>query len=183
MATVAALLTAEEFAALPNDGPSTELVRGEIIEVPPTKFLHGLVCAEISFLLASAARQLGSGRVIGNDSGVITQRNPDSVRGPDVAFYSAAKVPPVEQRKGYPAIPPDLVVEVRSPSDRWAKLVQKAGEYLDAGVLVVVLLDPDARSAHVFEADRAPRVLGPEDTLTFPDLLGDFAVVVGRIFD
>ncbi len=183
MAITEALMTIEEFAALPDTGTSTELVRGRIIEVPPTNFFHGIVCGKIAFFLQLAVERQGSGRVVTNDSGVVTQRDPDSVRGPDVAYYSAARIPPVGRWTGYPEFAPDLVVEVRSPSDRWGELLAKAAEFLRAGVLVVVLLDPETRSACVVEADRAPRNLGPEDTLTFPDLLGDFAVVVGRIFD
>jgi len=183
MATATALLTIEEYLALPDTGTPTELVRGRIIEVPPPQPLHCMICCEFARVLANHVVERRLGRVMTNDSGVITHRNPDSLRGADVAFYRAAKLPPIANWTGYFDFPPDLVVEVRSPSDRWSEMVHKAGEYLAAGVLVVVLLDPDTRSAHVFEADRAPRVFGPQDTLTFPDLLGDFAVVVGRIFD
>ena len=177
-----ALMTLAEFAAMPNVGPQTELVRGKVIELPPTNFIHGLVCVEIGTLLSIAAKQLESGRVIGNDSGVITHRNPDSVRGPDVAYYSNAKIPPADQWRGYPDLPPDLVVEVRSPSDRWPMMLEKAAEYLAASVLVVVILDPNTRSAHLFDADQPPRVLGPDDNLTFPSLLESFNVRVGSIF-
>ena len=183
MATVEALMTAEEFAAMPDTGVRTELVLGRIIEMPPPKPLHGLVCLQIARLLGNHVADRGLGRVLTNDSGVITHRNPDSLRGADVAFYAAAKLPPIDQWTGYFAFPPDLVVEVRSPSDRWTEVLDKVVEYLAAGVRVVAVLDPELRSAHVFEADRAPRIPGPDDTLTFPDLLSDFAVVVGRIFD
>ena len=178
-----ALMTLAEFAVMPDDGPQTELVRGKVIELPPTNFIHGLVCVEIATLLSIAAKQLGSGRVIGNDSGVITHRDPDSVRGPDVAYYSNAKIPPLDHWRGYPDLPPDLVVEVRSPSDRWTTMVQKAAEYLAAGVLMVVILDPDTRSAHLFDAEQPPRVLGPDENLTFPGLLEGFSVRVGSIFE
>ncbi len=183
MATVEALVTLEEFAAMPDNGVRTELVRGRIIKVPPPGYLHGQIVIEIASLLRAVVKRLGLGRVIGGDSGIITHRNPDTLRGADVAYYSAAKIPPEGQKKGYPNLPPDLVIEVRSPSDRGTEIVRKVEEYLAVGVLIVVVLDPDTRSAHMFEADRPTRVLGPDDTLTFPDLLGDFAVVVGQIFE
>ncbi len=183
MAIADALLTVEEYTALPDAGQRTELVRGRIVEVPPPGYVHGKICVEMIFLLTLVVKRQGSGQVVGNDSGIITQRDPDSLRGADVAYLRSGESSSRSRRtQGYPSLPPDLVVEVRSPSDRWSELLQKAAEYLAAGVLVVVLLDPDTRSAHVFEADRPKRVLGPEDTLTVPDLLGDFAVVVGRIF-
>ena len=178
-----ALVTIEQYAAMPDEATRSELVEGRIIEVPPPRYLHGRICARISRLIGNHVADEALGEVVTNDSGIITRRDPDTVRGADVAFYSAPKVPPSDQVSGYPAIPPDLVVEVPLTSDRWADLLTKAAEYLAAGVLVVVVLDPDTRSAHVFEADRPNRVLGPDDVMTFPDLLGDFAVVVGRIFD
>lgn len=183
MATATAPLTIEEYLALPATGTPTELIRGRIVEVPPPGSRHGRFAFRFAHYLGLHVIGRGLGEIITNDSGVITQRNPDSLRGPDVAYYRAAKLPAIEDWPDYFDFPPDLVVEVRSPSDRWAEMVAKAAEYLAAGVLVVVLLDPSPRSAHVFEADRAPRALGPDDTLALPDLLGDFAVVVGRIFD
>ena len=183
MAIAEALLTVEQYAAMPDEATPSELVEGRIIEVPPPGYEHGKICAEMSFLLTLAAKRNGSGQVVGNDSGIITRRDPDTVRGADLAYYGLPKVAKIGAQRGYPNVVPDLVVEVRSPSDRWADLLTKAAEYLAAGVLVVVVLDPETRAAHIFEADRPNRVLGPEDVMAFPDLLGDFAVVVGRIFD
>ncbi len=183
MATVETLVTLEEFAAMPDNGVPTELVLGRIIRVPPPKHPHGRICFKVAWFIGNHVIDRGLGELATNDSGVVTHRNPDSVRGADVAYYSTAKIPPIDQPIGYPELPPDLVVEVRSPSDRWVEMVRKAAEYLEAGVLVVVVLDPATRSAHVFEPDSPVRVLGPDDTLTFPELLGDFAVPVARIFD
>jgi hypothetical protein len=59
---------------------------------------------------------------------VITERGPDSVRGPDVSFYSYAKVPKDQPPEGYPDVPPDLDVEVLSPHDRWVKVQGKVVE-------------------------------------------------------
>jgi Uma2 family endonuclease len=112
---------------------------------------------------------------------VITRRDPDTVRGADVSFYSYAKVPRGRIRKGYLDVVPDLVVEVRSEDDR-RKDIEKVKEYLDAGVGVAIVLDPDPETAHVFRPDQPPRELGPDDELTVPDVLGDFRVAVRRFF-
>ena len=186
MATATALMTAAEFAAMPGTGTGTgtrtELVRGRIVEVPPPGLRHGYLCSRFIRLLGNHVAEHHLGAVI-SESGVITRRDPDSVRGPDISFYSAAKLPPPDQWGVYLDVPPDLVVEVRSPHDRWAEMVRKAAEYLAAGVLVVLVLDPDPRSATVFGRDQAPQTLGPGDTLTLPDILGDFALRVGDIFE
>ena len=128
------------------------------------------------------ADQHDLGHVLCNDSGVITERDPDTVRGADVSFYSYAKVPRGRIPKGYLDVVPDLVVEVRSEDDRWKEIEAKVKEYLEAGVGVVVVLDPDPETAHVFRPDQPPRALGPDDELTVPDLLGDFRVAVRRFF-
>ena len=182
MATAEALMTLEAYASIPDLGARTELVRGRTIELPPPKPLHCLICARIARLIGNHVADHKLGEVMSNDSGVITHRNPDSLRGADVTFYRAEKLPPIEEGKGYFDFPPDLVIEVRSPSDRWSEMMEKVGEYLQAGVLVVVGLDPANRSAHIFEADEAPRMLGPDETMTFPDLLGDFSVRIGILF-
>ena len=177
-----ALLTVAEFAAMTDDGPQTELVRGKVIAMPPPGSRHGLFCSRFSRILGLFVTERRLGEVL-SESGVVTHHNPDSVRGPDISYYSAAKLPPLDQWEGYLDVAPDLVVEIRSPSDRWTMMVQKAAEYLAVGVLMVVILDPDTRSAHLFNADQAPRVLGPDENLTFPGLLEGFTVRVGSIFE
>jgi Uma2 family endonuclease len=182
MATATALLTAEEFGSRPDPGYPEELVHGRIVTMPPPTPRHGQVCGETYYLFRGYADQHDLGHVLCNDSGVITERDPDTVRGADVSFYSYAKVPRGRIPKGYLDVVPDLVVEVRSEDDRWKDIEAKVKEYPDAGVGVVIVLDPDPEKAHVFRPDQPPRELGPDDELTVPDLLGDFRVAVRRFF-
>ena len=112
MATAAALLTAEEYFLQPDSGRPTELVRGQIDMMNMPGFDHGAICAKIAFHLGAYLAQHDLGRVVTNDSGVITERDPDSVRGTDVAFYSYSRVPKGLRRpRGYPKAPPELVFE------------------------------------------------------------------------
>jgi Uma2 family endonuclease len=76
-----------------------------------------------------------------------------------------------------------LIFEVRSPRNRWPDILVKVAEYLAAGVQYVVVLDPDPQTALVSSAEQPPRILGPDEELKFPDLLGDFQVVVRRFFE
>ena len=85
--------------------------------------------------------------------------------------------------EGYGPEVPELVFEVRSPRDSWRDIILKVGEYLTAGVLKVVVLDPRSRKAHIYSVDQEPEVLGPEDELTIPELLGEFRIAVHRFFD
>jgi len=109
------LITAEQFCEMPNDGVPRELVRGAVIGMNPPGFRQGAICAAIARILGNYAVERKIGRVTTNDAGVITRRNPDSVRGADVAFYSYQRIPADQQPARYPARSPELVFEVLAP--------------------------------------------------------------------
>jgi Uma2 family endonuclease len=183
MATAEALMTARQFAKRPDPGHPEELVRGRIVAMPPPDRRHGKVCLKAGRILDTFSEEHDAGHVMCNDSGVITERNPDTVRGADVAYYSYARLPKGPLKPGYGPEVPELIIEVRSAGDSWRKILRKVSEYLDSGVLTVVVLDPETRKAHVYSAEAEPMVLGPEDELTFPGLLEGFRVAVHRFFD
>ena len=151
--------------------------------MPVPQSRHGQICGNAYFLIRSHTSVHDLGHVLSNDSGVITERGPDTVRGADVAFYSYARVPKGPLPPGYLQVPPDLVVEVVSPSDRWPKVLAKAAEYLEAGVSVVIVLDDERDSAMVFRANESARGFESGDELTVPDLLPGFSVAVRRFFE
>jgi Uma2 family endonuclease len=184
MATVTeTLLTAEQYAQLPDNGRPSELVRGRVVEMNPPFPRHGQICSTVTLVLGSFAREHNLGHIIGNDSAVLTERDPDTVRGADVAYYSYAKVPKGPVPRGYLAVMPDLVFEVLSPDDRWKKVQIKVAEYLEAGVPVVCVLDEEPPTVYLYSADRPVRILNADDELAFPDLLPGFAVKVRRFFE
>jgi Uma2 family endonuclease len=183
MATVEALMTAREFGRRPDPGHPEELVRGRIVAMPPPDRRHGWVCLRSGRILDTFVEEHDLGRVMSNDSGVITERNPDTVRGADVAYYSYARLPKGPLKPGYGPEVPELVIEVRSSSDAWSDIQIKVGEYLLAGVLKVIVLDPEKQRAHLFSADQPPETLGPDDDLTLPGLLDGFRVRVQRFFE
>ncbi len=154
-----------------------------ILETTPPDRRHGHVCSKADRIFGNWVEEHDLGRVMSNDSGVITERDPDTVRGPDVAYHSFERLPRGPLSKGYGPEVPELVVEVRSTHDRWRDVLEKVMEFLDAGVLVVLVLDPDAQSAHVFAANDPPRTFGPDDELTIPSMLAGFSTRVGRFFE
>jgi Uma2 family endonuclease len=177
------LLTAEEYGALPDDGRLTELVRGKVVEMPPPGTLHGYVTANIAGILREFVRAKNLGRVVGNDAGVVTRRQPDSVRGPDAAFFSYDRLPKGPLPEGYPGVMPELVFEVKSPSDRWAAITAKAGEYLSAGVVCVCVVAPEAESVAVYPENELPRRHAAEEELAIPEALPGFSVAVRQFFE
>jgi Uma2 family endonuclease len=175
-------LTAEQFALRADPGHPEELVEGRIISMPPPKPRHGEICGNVSFLLRLNVEAGDLGKVLTNDSAIVTERDPDSVRGADVAFYSFDRIGRGPLPAGYLPVAPELVVEVLSPDDRWPATLRKVAEYLAAGVLIVVVLDDDRRAAHVYTPDGANRILGPDEVLTLPEVLPGFSGSVRRIF-
>ena len=93
------------------------------------------------------------GRVVSGDAGVVTQRDPDSVRGPDVAFYSYQRIPRGPLPEEYWPASPELVIQVRSKTDRWKDVLQKVAEYLNADVLTVAVIDHSFVNAKTLQAD------------------------------
>ena len=151
--------------------------------MPPPQPRHGQVCNKVGRILGNYAEERDLGHVVNNDSGVITERGPDTVRGADVAFYSYSRVPKGPLPAGYLDVPPELVFEVRSPEDRWPKLLGKVVEYLNAGVAVVGVLDPERRTVHIFEGEAPVLILSEHDQLEIPSVLSEFSVSVSRFFD
>lgn len=173
-------LTAEEFAALPDDGRRTELIRGEVVERTPATFGHGEVTLNVMYALKSYAIEHG-GRAATNDPGIVLERGPDTVRAPDGAYYAADRVDAPAER-GFSAAVPDLVLEVVSPDDRRGEVVAKAGAWLQAGVRVVWVVWPATRQVAVYGPDEVIDVLGVGETLTCEPLLPGFALPVADIF-
>jgi Uma2 family endonuclease len=176
-------MTAQEFGQRPDPGYPEELVQGRVLGMPPPDRQHGFVCSKADRIFGNFVEERDLGRVMSNDSGVITEHSPDTVRGADVAYYSYDRLPKGPLATGYGPEVPELVVEVRSAGDRWRDLHEKVAEFLGAGVLTVVVLDPKPQTAHVFGADDPPRTLGAEDELVLPGILEGFRIRVGRFFE
>jgi Uma2 family endonuclease len=181
-----ALLTAEEFARLVDPpGVRSELVRGRVVHMPPAKTDHGEVASEIGFHLRAFARMHGLGRVTG-EGGYLLFRDPDTVRAPDTAFISSARLPEGRLRQAqYVDGAPDLAVEVVSPDDRDADVADKVADWLAAGAGRVWEVRPRTRTVTVHRRDGAPRTLGEGDTLSSEDAafaVEGFALPVETIF-
>lgn len=140
------LLTAEEYARFDDgyDGP-TELVDGRVIRMTQPSRVHGEVQFWIGHLLINWGRSRGF--KVAGESGVVTRRSPDRVRGPDVMVYPAGLA--YSGGSGFFEAPPILCVEVASPSNSLPSLRVKADEYLAFGVKVVWLVLPSIRSVEV----------------------------------
>lgn len=177
------LLTAAEFARLPDppDGSRQELVRGEVVTMPAPGFTHGKVQVNVAFVLETFNRAHSVGHVT-VESGLVTETDPDTVRGPDVAFWSYARIPADQLPEVYPDVAADLVAEVVSPGNTRKQLAKKLREYFARGVRLVWVADPEDRTVTVYAKPGEGTVLWEDATLTGGDVLPGFACPVAEFF-
>jgi Uma2 family endonuclease len=178
-------MTAEEFMKLHGDEAGVELVKGYVVRYPMPGAEHGAVCSKANYFFTAYAMEKSTGRVMSNDTFIRTGTSPDTYRGADVCFLSYASLPQEQPTpKGALEIAPEVVIEVRSPTDRRGDIQIKVGEYLNAGVTVVVILDPAIDAATVYrQTEDIPLRYSNGDELTLPDVLPGFAVPVRRFFE
>ena len=173
-------LTGEEALALGDIGPY-ELVAGRLVQMSPTKHRHGKYEVRIAKILSNFVDDHHLGEVQGGEVGIYTHRNPDTVRAADVLFISNERLAKANP-DSFLDVALELVVEIVSPDDRWSDLRQKLREYLAVGVVVVLVVEPEAR---VITAHRSPaeaREFAVGDTLTLEDILPGFSVSVADVF-
>lgn len=180
-ATRSRLLTAEEFWALPGDGKGRSLVRGEVVEAVPPGGKHGGIALELGARLREWAKS-GPDGYVGVESGSLVRRGPDTVRGPDVSYVRAARVPADGAPEGFWEIPPDLAVEVVSPSESAEEVREKVHDYLSAGVPLIWVLYPRTREVVVHTPDGLARTYGSGDVLEGFDVLPGFTCPVAKLF-
>lgn len=177
-------MTAEEFG-LKHSGDHVEYVDGEVKEIPMAGSKHGKVCNWAAFYLTRHAVANDLGHVFTNDTfvKVPAKDDPERVCGADVCFVSYDRLPKdAEIPAGVLPVTPNLVVEVRSPSDTWTRAFGKVFEYVEAGVPIVVYIDPGNRTVSVCGEPFGQRIFGHADTLTIPEVLPGFSVPVSALF-
>lgn len=176
------LVTAEELERMPDDEYRYELVEGRLIRMSPAAPLHGSLAAKFIMLLGPhvSAHKLGA---VGTEVGFKLASKPDTVRAPDVSLIRRERIPSTGFRRGFWQGAPDLAVEVLSPDDTPAQTRQKIEEYLRAGCLAVVVLDPDDQTATIHRRSSVPATLTIDDTLDLDDVVPGFACAVREIFD
>jgi Uma2 family endonuclease len=177
------LVTAEQLYELPNDGLRYELLRGMLVSEPVSGRIHGRTVARISKLLSVFVDPRRLGVVYTGDTGFVLARQPDTVRGPDVAFLSAERERQTADARPYVPGAPDLAVEVVSPSDGTREVLGKVSDYLAAGSRVVWVVDPVREEVSVFRSPFAPHVLAGTDVLNGDDVLPGFSVTIAEIFE
>ena len=175
------LITGEEFFWM-NEVEQAELVKGEVVHMPPPGYIHAFTEHHFSRILGNYVRQHKLGYVMVGEGGVYTKRKPDTVRGIDVAFISHERLAQVKSQT-YLDVAPELIVEVLSPNDRWSNITDKLEEYFAIGVKVVWVADPRKRYIYVYRSPAEVKRLTANDELSGGDVLPNFRVPVAEFFE
>ena len=160
------LVTAEEFARLPDDGMRRELVRGEVIEMPPSAAESARVSMCIGAPVHMFAKANDAGAVYSANGGFVLMEDPDIVRVPDVGFVAKERFEALAAPEGFFPGAPDLAVEVVSPTDQAADLQAKVTEYLEAGTALVWVVYPRTRQVAIHRPAGEATVIGEDGVLT-----------------
>lgn len=176
------LMTADDLFQLADDGYKYELVKGELIRMPPAGAEHGSIATNVGSLLKSHVKAHNLGVVCAADTGFLLSRDPDLVRAPDASFVARERIPPEGIPVGYWPFAPDLAVEVISPNDRFDDVLQKVAEYFAAGTRLVWVVHPKTRTVLVYRSLRDIRSLGTDDELSGEDVLPGFSCRVAELF-
>ena len=176
------LMTAADLLTLDLPNKSTELLRGRLIVREPPSTYDGRVQGTLHILVGAYVRAHQLGAVFGQDTGFKIASDPDTVRAPDLAFVKRDRLGLIAPR-GYAALAPDLVAEILSPDDRPGEVLTKIGEWLEAGVSLTWVIDPDRQVAHVYRADGSATTVSSDSDLDGETMLPGFSCRLSELFD
>jgi Uma2 family endonuclease len=164
------------------DDRRRELVRGEVREMAPAGSDHGIIANRIAFHLSQFVYGASIGEVFAAETGFVLSRNPDTVRAPDVSFVRAERTASTGRPAGYWPGPPDLAVEVLSPTDTVELTEEKVDDYLQAGTAEVWIVNPRRKTLTIHRQGVNPVILREHQELISSDLLPGFRLLVGDVF-
>ena len=176
------LVTGEEALALGDIG-RYELIEGRIVSMSPTGVRHGNSEGNFYEHLKAFVRKHKLGKVVVGEVGIYTHRNPDTVRGADVAFISNERYAQRQKKTGFLDVAPELIVEIMSPDDRWSEVKQKLKEYFAVGVKLVWVADPADKTVYAYRSLTDAREFTAADALTGDEVLPGFSVKVADLFE
>jgi len=182
MAVVRQQVAADELLHMPDDGFRYELVQGELRQMNPAGNVHGRVAMSIAWRLAQYVDANRLGTVYATQTGFRLSIDPDTVRAPDVASVSQARVETVGEVEGFWPEAPDLAIEVVSPGDSYTDVEEKVFAWLDAGTKMVVVINPRQRSATVYKSPNDITAFAEADVLNGGGVVPGFELAVREIF-
>jgi Uma2 family endonuclease len=179
-------LTDEQFYQLCRSNPDLTIERsakGALIVMTPVGGEGGSYEADNIVDLGNWNRQTGLGKVF--SSSTLFKLPSGGDRSPDAAWVELSRWQSLtpEQRRKFPPIAPDFVIELRSPTDDLALLRDKMQEYMDAGVRLGWMLNPQDQQVEIYRQGQPKEVRQLPTELSGEDVLPGFVLSVNRFED
>lgn len=174
------IITGSDLLAMGDIGPC-ELIDGVIVRMSPTGGIHGFLESRLDRRLGAFVEDTKVGWCLVGEIGIYIRHDPDRIRGADLAFWSATKLPDGPP-SGFIDVAPDLVVEILSPNYGWADMSQKIADYLSIGVDTLWIVDPDEETVFVYQFASQRTALRAGDTLVGTGPLTGFTLSVSELF-
>jgi Uma2 family endonuclease len=180
--TTGAKMTADELLRMPDDGFRYELVRGELVKMPLACAQHGYVAMQVGGRLAQYVESNKLGTVYAAGTGFQIAFNPDTVLAPDASFLRRQRKEGVGNMEGYWPGPPDLAVEVISPSDTYTEVEDKVHDWLDVGTLMVIVVNPRRETVTVYRSRTDIVILTKDEELDGQDVVPGWKLRLADVF-
>ena len=182
MDSVTQQMTAEQLARLPDAGNRYELVLGELRMMSPAGNRHGDTAMNLAGLLWNHVRANRLGKVYAAETGFLLTRDPDTVRAPDVSFVWQDQLTQYHDHSGFLPLAPDFVAEVVSLSDSFVQVEQKALAWLEAGVRLVLVVEPENRTIREYVTKDTIRIWRAQDELDVSEVVPGWKLRVADVF-
>ena len=176
--TTATKLTLEQFLALPETKPYSEYARGEVLQKPMPHKPHGAIQGCVFMVLYQFLAHGQTGQVFTELRCIFGPPGKERALIPDAVYIAHEH----ETEGLHHRAAPDLVVEILSPDESTTRLVNKLLYYLNHGVRLVWVIDPDERTTLVLRPGEDGLILAPGDILDGADVLPGFTLPVDGIF-
>ena len=155
-----------------------ELVDGKIIIRGPSDIVSSEIGAEFGRLLLNWVKPRKLGRVFESSGGFILPNS--NLTAPDVSFVTADRLK--HSKRYFAELVPDLVVEIKSQSDRLKPLREKIQSFIELGAKVGILIDPDKRTVTIYTPKAEPVILRDGDMISIPELLPGWEIAVTELW-
>lgn len=174
-------LTVQNLQQLQAEHPEyrMELIDGQVTVMSPSGYEADEVSIELARQLANWVRPRRLGRVTGSSAGFILP-NTDT-RAPDVSFVKAERLR--QSPRSFAELAPDLMVEVKSPTDNLNQLRHKVQSFLNLGTQIGIVVNPETHTVEVYRSNNdTTEILGDGDMLTVPELLPGWTVEISELW-
>lgn len=176
------LMIAEEFLLMGDANWRHELIRGELVQIPPANRHHSKLSMLVSTRLWTFENDRNLGVVTGPETGFTVARDPDVVLSPDASFVLIERLPNGKASESYFEGAPDLLAEIISCPDSLRYVNDKIMLYLESDAQLIWIIDPFCKIVTVYHSDRTAKILTTDDHLDGGEVLPGFRLAVSELF-